>query len=266
MSGGLGGLPTEAVDIKASTPYTQLAEIYDQQWAADFAKAVFARATAFLRREGVKPGVMVDLACGTGRLANLFAGKGWTVFGVDISQNMLSVAEMNSRKAGKKVTYIRGDMRKWAKTKEADLVTCTYDSLNHLATKSDLQKVFRNAYKTLKPGGFFIFDLNDQEFFETYWNGRSEFVETKDYSLAVRLTYSPKQGVGRVESTAFIRKRKTYQRVQEVVVEKMFAGSDVARSLSEAKFGDINAERFNPFDLPYHGLMKTLWTARKEPD
>ena len=142
MSGGLGWLPTEAVDIKASTPYTQLAEIYDQQWAAGFAKAVFDRATAFLNREGVKPGVMVDLACGTGRLANLFAGKGWTVFGVDISEHMLGIAEINSRKARKKVTYIRGDMRKWAKVKEADLVTCTFDSLQSFGYEIRSSKSF----------------------------------------------------------------------------------------------------------------------------
>lgn len=209
---------------------------------------------------------MVDLACGTGRLATLFAEKGWSVWGVDISNHMLSVAKENSSKAKKKVTYIRGDMRKWSKVEGADLVTCTYDSLNHLSSKSELQQVFRNAYKILKPGGFFIFDLNDQEFFENYWNGRSEFIETKDFSLTVRLTYSSKKAVGQVESTAFIRKGKTYQRVQEIVVEKMFTGSEVARSLGQAKFGEINAERFNFFDLPYQGLMKTLWTARKETD
>ena len=252
--------------IKASTPYSLLAEIYDQQWTLDFAKAVFGRVSTFLSREGVKPGTIVDLACGTGRLANLFSEKGWTVWGVDISNHMLNVAKANSSKAKKKVNYIRADMRRWSKVKGADLVTCTYDSLNHLSTKSDLQQVFRNAYKILKPGGFFIFDLNDQEFYENYWNGRSEFIETKDYSLTVRLSYSPKKAVGQIESTAFIRKGKTYHRVQEIVTEKMFTGSDVARSLGQAKFGEINAERFNCFDLPYQGIIKTFWTARKEMD
>lgn len=257
--------PWRTRTIKASAPYHRLAEIYDQQRTGEFAKAAFKRITEILKRQGVQPGVVVDLACGTGRLANLFAAKGWTVYGVDISKSMLAIAEKSSRKGRKKVQYIRGDMRRWSKAKLADLVTCTYDSLNHLLSKPDLQKVFRNVYRTLKPGGIFLFDINNQEFYENYWNGRAEFFETRDYSLVVRLSYSPNQGTGRVESTAFIQKGKGYERVQEVVVEKMFTGSEVARLLSQAKFGDINAERFNPFPLHYPGIMKTFWSARKEP-
>jgi SAM-dependent methyltransferase len=218
-----------------------------------------------LKREGVKPGVLVDLACGTGRLANLFAAKGWTVTGVDISKEMLAIAAENSRKERLKVEYVRGDIRKWSKANAADLVTCTYDSLNHLTTKSDLQKVFRNAYRTLKPGGIFLFDINHEDFYKNYWNGRAEFYENKDFSLAVQLSYSVKQGLGQIDATAFLRKGKTYERIQEVVVEKMFTGSEVARLLSEAKFGTINAERFDPFELPYKGVIKTFWSAKKDP-
>lgn len=217
-----------------------------------------------LKREGTRPGVVVDLACGTGRLANLFAAKGWSVIGVDISKKMLAVAEKNSRKARTKVTYVRADMRKWSKRNSADVVTCVYDSLNHLSTKADLQKVFRNVYQTLKPGGLFLFDINDPEFFENYWNGRSDFVERRDYFLVVRLSYAPKQALGRGDITAFIRRGNLYEVVREVVVERMFTGSDVARLLSEAKFADINAERFNPFPLPYQGIIKTFWTAKKD--
>ncbi|MFQ5694154.1 MAG: class I SAM-dependent DNA methyltransferase [Nitrospinota bacterium] len=251
--------------IKGARPYSRLAEIYDQQSTVEFAQAVFERASAILQREGMQPGALVDLACGTGRLANLFAAKGWSVTGVDLSKEMLAIAEKNSRKARAKVKYIHGDMRKWSKQKSADVVLCVYDSLNHLATKSDLQKVFRNVFRTLKPGGIFLFDINNQEFYETYWNGRAEFGESRDYSLIVRLSYSPKQSLGRIESTAFVRKGKLYERIQEVVVERMFTGSEVARMLTEARFRDINAERFNPFSLPYDGIMKTFWSAKKEP-
>ena len=241
--------------------------MYDRHWTGDFARAVFERSSTLLNSEGIKPGAMIDLACGTGQLAILFAAKGWTVTGVDLSKDMLAVAERNSRKkkGGRKITYVRGDMRKWSKENTADLVTCVYDSLNHLPTKSDLQKVFRNVYKTLKPGGIFLFDLNDREFYETYWNGRADFAEGKDDSLVVRLSYSAKQSTGRVESTAFLRKGKVYERVQEVVMERMFTPSDVARMLGTARFMDINAGRFNPISLPYQGTLKTFWSAKKEP-
>ena len=260
-------IPERKGTIKPSPPYTRLAELYDRHWTGDFAREVFERVSTLLKGEGVKPGAMIDLACGTGRLAMLFAAKGWTVTGVDISKDMLAVAERNARKAkgGRKITFVRGDMRKWSKAKAAELVTCVYDSLNHLPSKSDLQKVFRNVYKTLKPGGIFLFDLNDQAFYETYWNGRVDFAEGNDHSLVVRLTYSAKQSTGRVESTAFFRKGKVYERVQEVVMQRMFTSSNVARMLGTAGFVDINARRFNPIPLPHQGTIKTFWSAKKDP-
>jgi SAM-dependent methyltransferase len=45
-----------------------------------------------------------------------------------------------------------------------DLVTCTGDAVNHIAALSDVEKIFRNVYAYLAPGGYFVFDLlNENE-------------------------------------------------------------------------------------------------------
>ena len=45
-----------------------------------------------------------------------------------------------------------------------DLVTCTGDAVNHIAQLSDVEKIFRNVYAYLAPGGYFVFDLlNENE-------------------------------------------------------------------------------------------------------
>ncbi len=45
-----------------------------------------------------------------------------------------------------------------------DLVTCTGDALNHIPELQDLAQVFRNVYAYTSPGGYFVFDLlNENE-------------------------------------------------------------------------------------------------------
>lgn len=48
--------------------------------------------------------------------------------------------------------------------KQFDLVTCTGDALNHIRDLNDIQKIFQNVYAYTSPGGYFVFDiLNEQE-------------------------------------------------------------------------------------------------------
>ena len=45
-----------------------------------------------------------------------------------------------------------------------DLVTCTGDALNHIGSLSDVEIILRNVYEYTAPGGWFVFDiLNENE-------------------------------------------------------------------------------------------------------
>ncbi len=203
----------------------------------------------------------MDLACGTGHLAKLFAAKGWRVIGVDLSKEMLAQAQKNSHRS--RITYFRGDMRRWSRRGIADVVTCVFEGLNHLLSKSDLMRVFKNVHKTLKPGGFFLFDITHQEFFERFWAGRRELIEGRDYVLTLALTYHPTQKIGKAELNGFIKQGKLYDRFKEGFSERMFTGTDVALLLKQAKFQEITAEKFNPLRIPFDGVVKTFWSTKK---
>ena len=85
-----------------SDPYGQLAPLYDRMAAdpgirglyREFRRALTDAAAA----RGLRPGVIVDLACGTGNTAIPWArARGRTVIGVDVSEAMLRVARKKSR-------------------------------------------------------------------------------------------------------------------------------------------------------------------------
>ena len=49
-----------------------------------------------LKQEGLKPRTAVDLACGTGSVTAILAKKGLRVIGVDLSEEMLTVASQKA--------------------------------------------------------------------------------------------------------------------------------------------------------------------------
>src|SRR5205809_1906020 len=67
-----------------------MAANYDSQMAATPLAEADVR---FCETHFPKPGRLLDLGCGTGRLCAAFAGKGFECVGVDLSEEMLSKAK-----------------------------------------------------------------------------------------------------------------------------------------------------------------------------
>src|SRR3954451_20284028 len=64
----------------------------------------------FVERHCPRPGRLLDLGCGTGRLLLPFARRGYWVLGVDLSGEMLKVAAEKARAAGVAVNLLRANL------------------------------------------------------------------------------------------------------------------------------------------------------------
>ena len=114
----------------------------------------------WLGRQGVKPKTSMDLACGTGILCEILHKNGIRASGMDFSAGMIEIA----RKGSPEIHYDVADMITYRPNRQVDLVTCTGDALNHIESLTDVEKIFRNVYACTSEGGYFIFDiLNEQE-------------------------------------------------------------------------------------------------------
>ena len=97
---------------------------------------------------------VLDLGCGTGLVAQAFAGAYAKIQGVDLSPRMLAVA----RKARLYERLHEGDLVGFLKEqadRSADLVLAA-DVFVYLA---DLDEVFREVHRVLMPGGLFAFTV-----------------------------------------------------------------------------------------------------------
>ena len=114
----------------------------------------------WMAEQDFHPKTSMDLACGTGVLCEILREHGIASAGMDFSSGMIDIA----RSRNGNIPYEVADMTTFCPEKQFDLVTCTGDAVNHIAALSDVEKIFRNVYAYLAPGGYFVFDLlNENE-------------------------------------------------------------------------------------------------------
>ena len=114
----------------------------------------------WLKRHGVAPRTAMDLGCGTGVLCRILQSAGIRAAGMDFSSGMIDIARQDSPD----IPFDVADMITYRPDRQFDLVTCTGDALNHIRELDDIRRIFENVYAYTSPGGYFIFDiLNEQE-------------------------------------------------------------------------------------------------------
>lgn len=106
---------------------------------------------------------VLDLACGTGNVAIEFARRGYKVVGVDKSKAMIKEAirkvEMDP---SLKAEFYCQDISYLVLPMHFDLAVCLFDSLNYITEPEMLRRAFKGIFHVLKPGGYFIFDMNSE--------------------------------------------------------------------------------------------------------
>ena len=138
------------------SPYDRIARLYDP-WSHSVTEDVeFYVEEA--RRSG---GPVVELACGTGRIAVPLAQAGLRVIGVDGSAAMLEVARERAAVAGVEALLdLRlGDLRRPPVDERVPLVLVPFRSLLHMTTERDRELALGAARELLLPRGRLVFDV-----------------------------------------------------------------------------------------------------------
>lgn len=113
----------------------------------------------WLTDQELRPRTALDLACGTGVLCRVLKDRGIESRGMDFSEGMIAIA----RAERPDIPYDVADMTLYRPNQRFDLVTCTGDALNHIPELADVGRIFCNVYGYLAPGGYFVFDLLDEQ-------------------------------------------------------------------------------------------------------
>ena len=112
-----------------------------------------------------RPFDVLDLACGIGRHAVVFARRGFAVTGLDYSKPFLREARKRARNARASIRFVHGDMKNLKPVFAAnsfDLVVSLYNSFGYFDSRRDDFKMLKAVHRVLKPGGRFVINtLNE---------------------------------------------------------------------------------------------------------
>jgi 2-polyprenyl-3-methyl-5-hydroxy-6-metoxy-1,4-benzoquinol methylase len=102
---------------------------------------------------------ILDLGCGPGLYAEIFAEKGHSVTGVDISKNAVEYAQKSAKVKGLNINYINANyLEIYIEPDKYDLVVLIYTDLGVLMP-GERENLLKMIYGVLKKGGTFIFDV-----------------------------------------------------------------------------------------------------------
>ncbi|MDO5112544.1 MAG: methyltransferase domain-containing protein [Clostridia bacterium] len=181
-------------------------------------------------------GQVADCACGTGEIALRLSKAGYAVTGIDISREMLAVAQEKAREAGRRIPFVCMDMRKLQLHKPVDAIVCACDGVNYLTAREGVQAFFAAAYACLKPGGRLLFDVSSRYKLSTVL-GCNTFAEDDEAQAYIwKNCYDPENKLLEMRLTFFAKEGEAYTRFCETHIQRAHSQTELVHALIQAGF------------------------------
>ena len=242
--------------------YKNLAASYDRLTNDVDYEATVAFYEEILRREGLTPRTVVDLACGTGSVTEILARKGYRVTGVDMSEEMLTEAAMKTMDMAQPPMYSCQLLQNLRLPRGVDMAVCALDSLDYILDPKDCKEAIRRAYKVLNPGGIFIFDVNTPEKLRAM-DDQIFLDEDDDVYCVWRGEFDGETNICSYGMDLFQRHGNVWERSFEEHREYAYSQEQLTGFLKEAGFTHIEVYADRLFEAPRPGEQRIYFKARK---
>ncbi len=242
--------------------YEALAESYDRLTNDVDYEATVAFYMEILKREGICPRTVVDLACGTGSVTEIFARMGYPVIGVDMSEEMLTVAAMKTYDLEPRPMFTCQYLQELRLPRAVDMAVCALDSLDYILNPDDCKEAIRRAYKVLNPGGIFIFDVNTPEKLRAM-DDQVFLDEDDDVYCVWRGEFDEHTNICSYGMDLFQREGEVWHRSFEEHREYAYSQQQLIDFLKAAGFTRIEVYADRKFETPRLGEQRIYFKARK---
>ncbi|TYR82344.1 class I SAM-dependent methyltransferase [Priestia megaterium] len=222
--------------------YGQFAYIYDnlmtdvpyEKWIHYFKQQMF--------KANMEQSTVLDLGCGTGEIAIRLAKEGYSVVGVDLSDDMLMVANEKAKKEGISLSLYEQNMAELELMTQFDCVVIFCDSLNYLQTDEEVKQTLTRVYEHLKPGGLLLFDVHSVHKVKDVFGNNSFSYVDEDVSYIWDCSYNELEKSVDHDITFFVYDEESdaYHRFDEVHTQRTMAIDTYKEWLLEVGFKHIH--------------------------
>ncbi|MDJ0734129.1 MAG: class I SAM-dependent methyltransferase [Nostocaceae cyanobacterium] len=192
-------------------------------------------------------GLIVDLGCGSGLLAQEFIKANYHVFGVDISQSMIDIA----RKRVPNAQFLVESLFQ-VEIPSCNAVVSIGECLNYLFdTNNDKQalvNLFHRIHQALAPGGVFIFDIAESG---QVSNGISKhFTEGENWIVLVEKQEDIQAKILTRRIITLRQVGEHYRRDDEIHYLRLYERTEIAKELLQIGFQVKIMNNYGQFNLP----------------
>jgi len=187
------------------------------------------------------PEYIMEIACGTGNMIKYFVKDAEEIFGLDKSEDMLTVAQ-NKLNQNQNVKLFQTDMSKEIKYGDFDFIYSIFDSMNYVLKYDDLVGVFKNAYLNLKSDGIFIFDINTIYRLMDLNEGTKK-IDGKNYTCYWKDIVDKERQEWIIELNIYLENNGDLENFTERHIETGYSIKDIKDGLSKAGFEYVDYYR-----------------------
>ncbi len=215
-----------------------------------------------LDREHLQVRTAADLACGTGSVTLLLAQQGLQVVGVDMSEEMLCVAQQKAQALENPPLFICQRLEQLQLPRGVDLAVSALDSMNYITDPACCQEAIRRIYRVLNPGGCFIFDVNTPEKLRAM-DGQVFLDEDDDVYCVWRGEFDEDTNILSYGMDLFQRQGNVWHRSFEEHREYAYTAAELTRWLRQEGFTNIEVFADRLLTAPREGEQRIYLKARK---
>jgi dTDP-3-amino-3,4,6-trideoxy-alpha-D-glucopyranose N,N-dimethyltransferase len=170
--------------------FERSARVYDLLYAFKDYEAEARDLVALIHARNPVASSLLDVACGTGKHLELLREGFPDVAGVDLEEDLLTVA----RERLPDVPFTRADMRTFDLGRTFDAVTCLFSSVGYLRDDDELSAAIARMAAHLAPGGVLVVDGWVRA--DAWWPGVNvqALAETADGVAAARVARTWREG------------------------------------------------------------------------
>ncbi len=214
--------------------YGSFAAVYDRLMSDCDYSARAGYLLGLFNMFGVKPKLMLDLACGTGNMSLQMLSRGVDVIAVDISEEMLNVAKTKAADANYELLCLCQNAAELDLYGTVDSAVCCLDSVNHITEYDDICSMFKRLRLFIEPGGLFIFDANSEYKHSDVLGDNVFVIDDEDvYCVWQNSTEMPYTDIC---LDFFVKHGDTYSKSTEEFTERAYSDSELISASSEAGF------------------------------
>ncbi|WP_088066923.1 class I SAM-dependent DNA methyltransferase [Gottfriedia luciferensis] len=218
--------------------YNRFAYLYDQLMNdVPYDNWVHFLKTVFEKYELNQPTIL-DIGCGTGTLPILLAKMNYSVSGVDLSEEMLSVAMAKAEHEKVQIPFYQQNMMELEGFTDLDCVTIFCDSLNYLETEDQVEQTFKKVHESLKDNGLFLFDVHSPYKIEEIFGEETFFIDDEELSLVWSCTQGEEPLSVEHDLVFFMKEENSdlYERFEEYHNQRTFPVDIYKTLLNQAGF------------------------------